>query len=134
MPDLCTDPTCYSYGKYCRLHAKAAPKKEASETPVKKPIAKKSAKKKKEDKEVKKIVDELKKISNRCQLRSPVCTGFIQGADHTQKISPKNATNKKNIKGSCNACNLYKEQHPEWSKKNGHSVSRFDKKFLEQAS
>ncbi len=129
MPEFCTVPSCYAYGGYCRIegHMKAAPKKEST------PIAKKSAKKKKEDKEVKRIVSEIKKISNRCQLRSPVCTGFIQGADHTQKISPKNATNKKNIKGSCNACNLYKEQHPDWAKKNGHSVSRFDKKFLQQA-
>ena len=115
-------------------------KQEEPVKPVEKPAgtkkrpAKKSAKKKKEDKEVKRVLNELKKISNRCQLQSPVCTGFIEGADHTQKISPKNATNKKNIKGACNACNGYKEQHPDWAKANGHSVSRFDKKFLEQAS
>ena len=74
-----------------------------------------------------KIVKEMALKDNECELKSPECTGLMQGADHTQKRSPKNLTDKKNLKRACNACNLYKETHPEWAEKNGHSKSRFSK-------
>jgi hypothetical protein len=92
-----------------------------------KPIAKMSAKRKVENKALAAIVKELMTICPDCQIKSPVCTGKAQGSDHTQKRSPKNLLNKKNIKLACNPCNLYKEEHPEWAKKNGHSISRFVK-------
>jgi hypothetical protein len=106
-------------------------KKNGTKLPAvkeKKPIAKISKKAKQNNKNLKKIVNDLKLVSPYCELRSPVCTGVIQGSDHTQKRSPKNLLDKANIKGSCNACNLYKESNPGWAEENGHSVSRFKKK------
>lgn len=90
-------------------------------------IPKVSAKRKKENKALAAIVKELMDKCPDCQIKSPVCTGKAQGSDHTQKRSPGNLLNRKNIKLACNACNLYKEEHPEWAKKNGHSISRFVK-------
>lgn len=88
-------------------------------------IPKKSAKMKNDDK----ILAAMKKLetSNDCELKSPVCTGKMQGYDHQQKTSPKNRTDRKNLKRACNACNSYKEKNPAWAKENGFHVSRFKK-------
>lgn len=109
------------------------PKTEGNAPTAVAPIAKKSAKKKKEDRLIKKALNDLKQIKNECWIKSPVCIGIVQGADHVQKIGRKNATDKRNLKPCCNPCNEYKESHPEWAKANGHHVSRFDKTFLESA-
>ena len=69
----------------------------------------------------------MNKYDDSCQIKSPVCTGKAQGANHKQKRSPKNMLDKKNLERSCNACNRYVETHVEWAKENGHSVSRFKK-------
>lgn len=125
----CIWPGCRSHapeGKhYCYLHGRHAPK-DAKSGP--KPIPKKSEKRKQEDKKLKKLFNGRE--TNTCQLQIPnVCTGTVQGFDHTQKTSPNNRLQPDNMKLSCNACNTYKEtsEGQEWAKENGHHVSRFAK-------
>jgi hypothetical protein len=99
-----------------------SPEKEEKK-PVKLPI--KSVKRIAEDKLYKKIVREMLALEPGCRIKSPVCTGKAQGLDHLQKRSPKNLLNRSNLIPACNACQQYKEEHPQWSKRNGTSISRF---------
>lgn len=124
---MCDFPLCqypdYEDGLCIHHHKHFGKPKEK----VKKPIPKQSAKRVRESKEYRRIVKELLSKSSLCELKSPVCTGKAQGLDHQQKRSPKNWLDVKNLKGCCNACNLYKESHPQWAKDNGFHVSRFKK-------
>lgn len=48
-----------------------------------KPIAKKSDKRKQDDKEYKKMLKEMRAISNKCELKvQGVCTGTMEGLHH----------------------------------------------------
>lgn len=124
----CTFPLCKlkDTGKgFCLHHAKYfAPPKEKKKP---KPIPKKSAKRKKDDAVYLKMVKKASEISNECEVKSPDCTGKMQGFNHKQKRSPNNLLKKENLERSCNACNLYCETHPVWAKQNGHFISRFKK-------
>lgn len=111
--------------EFCFLHAKHFAGQKIIEKP--KPIAKESKKRKEENKAYKKIVKGMIAEDPVCELKSPVCTGKAQGADHLQKRSPSNLTKRNNLKRACNACNGYKENNPKWAKANGHSISRFKK-------
>lgn len=73
-------------------------------------------------------VKEIIKENPNCRINSPVCTGKAQGANHKQKRSPSNYTEKDNLEGACNACNGYCETHPAWAEANGHQISRFKKR------
>lgn len=97
------------------------------EKPVKekKPIAKMSAKRKEENKTYKKQVKAQAKKDNRCKVKSPDCTGKMQGFHHAQKRSPGNLLKEDNQIPCCNACNLYLELHTDWAKANGFLISRF---------
>ena len=111
---------CFQHNKLCGGAKTTGPK-------PKKELPKESRKRNVEKKQYKKIVDEKIKKDPRCKIKSPVCTSKAQGGDHKQKRSPKNYADPENIVPACNACNLYKEEHPEWAKANGHSISRFKK-------
>ena len=91
------------------------------------PIAKVSDKRKVVNRLYKKIIKEMAAESNLCELKSPVCTGIMQGGDHIQKRSPNNLTDRNNLKRACNACNQFKETFPNWAIDNGHSKSKFVK-------
>lgn len=120
MSNNCNHPTCYN-SPVCRRPKK--PKKIYR-------LPKMSAKRKKESRVYKKIVVEMARKDDECELKIPgVCTGIMNGLDHTQKRSPKNFLDKKNLKRACNACNVYKEtsEGQKWAKENGHHISRFKK-------
>ena len=120
MSELCTVQGCYSFGRYCRLHSKK------SVTPaVAEPIKTLSKKREKLQRQYRKQVKEALAEDNRCEVRSPDCTGTASGFNHRQKRSEKNLINKKNLEICCSACQIYIEQHPEWAKANGHQISRF---------
>ena len=84
-------------------------------------------KRKEVKKEYKKIVKATAKIDDRCKVKSPVCTGTMQGLNHIQKRSPKNMIQPENLTASCNACNQFLENNLAWAKSNGHFISRFKK-------
>lgn len=113
MSMICEFPLCTRHPQsngYCISH------RIYSNTPVEKkqpkPIAQKSEKRKVEDKEYKKMVKEMLDEDDRCEMKTPVCTGKAQGLHHTQKRSPNNLLNRKKCKRSCNACNLWVELNP----------------------
>lgn len=74
-------------------------------------------------KEYKKIVKEMLSENSRCELKTPVCTGIAQGLHH-QKKRGMNLLNKKFLKRSCNPCNLYVEEHPDYAMEHGLSISK----------
>lgn len=76
-----------------------------------KPIPKKSAKMKNDLKEYNKIKKEMLAEDDRCELRSPVCTGTAQGLQHTKRRGI-NLLNKKYLLRACNACNGWCEDNP----------------------
>lgn len=87
-----------------------------------------SKKREKINREYRRIVAEMAAAEdNRCQVRSPECTGVVQGANHIQKRSPGNLIDRDNLEMCCNSCNGYIERFPEWAKQNGHFKSRFAK-------
>jgi len=110
-----------NYRRNLKLNGKTEKPKD------KKPIARQSEKRKTEQPKYKKIVKEMLAQNPNCEIKSPVCTGKAQGLNHKQKRSPKNLLDKANLERSCNACNLYIEEHPDWAQENGHQISRFKK-------
>ena len=108
---------------FCVHHAKhfASPKMKAAP----KPIPAKSKKRIAEDKVYKKIVAEMKEISDRCEIKSPVCTGEMQGLHHIVKRSPKNLCDRNNVLKSCNPCNSHLESNDKWARENGFVKSKF---------
>lgn len=106
--------------------AKLQKKKESNAKP-RKPIAKQSKKRKKEQPVYVAMVKAAAAEDDSCEVRSPVCTGKMQGFNHTQKTSPKNRLDRENLKRCCNACNDYIEKNTEWAEENGHLISRFKK-------
>ncbi len=101
------------------------PPPEEKKAPVK--LAKKSAKRIQDDKAYQKIVKELMAKTDKCQVSSPVCVVKASGLHHLQKRSPNNLLDKKNLIRSCSPCNLYIEEHPDWSAEKGLTISRFKK-------
>lgn len=95
-------------------------------TPAKKK-AKKNAKRKLTEKDYKKIVVEFALKDKTCHIKSPVCTGRMQGLHHKVKRSPKTMLDRKNLIRSCNACNTYIESHTSWAEDNGFIISKFAK-------
>lgn len=125
---LCEFPLCTRKAVregFCVNHAKffAGPKPQK----VKNKIPYRSDKRIKDQKVYNKIVNEMISENPDCEIKSPVCIGKAQGLDHTQKRSPSNLLNRKNLKRSCNPCQDFKEKFPGWAKENNHSISRFKK-------
>lgn len=103
----------YCYDHWRHTGGKEVPKK-------KEPIKKISDKRKPLEREYKKLVKAMLDEDNRCEVKSPVCTGIAQGLNHKEKRSDRNLTDPDNLERSCNACNQYVELNKEWALKNGH--------------
>lgn len=122
----CSFPNCSRHAQsngYCIGHQAFANFKSVK---VPAPPSKKSDVRKEEEKLYKKIVKDMAAVSNKCEIKSPVCTKIMEGLHHMKKRGA-NYLNKKFLKRSCNPCNHYIEEHPGWAKENGHSVSKFKK-------
>ena len=129
MPEKCAFPFCKSISvgsEYCIGHKKMMGSEKVKQQ--KSLIAKQSEKRKSDQKEYRKIVKEMLSKDASCKVRSPVCTKKAQGLHHKQKRSPGNLTDKSKLIPSCNPCNLYIENYPEWAKEKGFTISRFKKK------
>lgn len=136
MTNLCTDPSCYAYGRYCRLHSGKGKKEEkeqkdennepAKSTPaVAKSIAPFSKKREKLQRQYRKQVKDALEEDNRCEVKSPVCIGIANGFQHIVKRSAKNLMEKKNLKRCCSACQTWIEEHPLEAIEMGVSKSKF---------
>lgn len=122
----CTFPLCkqneYKNGLCINHHriyntAQEQPKKQA-------PIASKSDKRKQLDKEYRKLVKEMLKENNVCEIKAPGCTGKAQGLHHIQKRTTKNLLDRNNLLRACNSCNLWIEEHPLEAIEKGFSKSK----------
>jgi len=108
------DGLCYDHW---RLEDKGKSKVEAKKPA---PIKKVSDKRKPLQKEYKKLVKEMLGANNKCEVRSPVCTGIAQGLNHREKRSERNLTERDNVERCCHNCNSYIESHTDWALANGH--------------
>lgn len=121
---MCKFPTCTRKEEkdgYCFLHKIYS----GSEPSKKKGIANMSKKRSDLQKEYRKLVDRMLKENNKCEVKSPICTGKAQGLNHKQKRTEKNLCDESNVERCCNACNLFIEENPDWAQENGHQISRF---------
>lgn len=123
----CQFPICpiHSNSKYCIRRAVGSLIPEAIKKVYN--IPKRSKKRIIEQKEYLGKVKAAAAIDDNCEIRSPVCTGKMQGFNHPQKRTPKNWLDPKNHERSCNECNGYIEIHTEWAKEHGHFISKFAK-------
>jgi len=129
METTCKFPGCKRHPEkngFCVGHRIYADAKISSEKP--KQIAPRSEKLKEFQKEYVKIVKELLKENNVCELRTPDCTGIAQGLHH-MKGRGANLLNRKYLKRSCNRCNLYVELHPQYALDHGLSISKHKKEL-----
>ncbi len=62
-----------------------------------------------------------------CQIKTTGCTGEATQVHHTKGRTGKVLTDERYFKSTCDNCHRYENEHPEWSKENGHSVSRLSK-------
>lgn len=89
------------------------------------PIKKVSDKRKTKNKELAKVVAELKKEKPVCEMKVPgICTGKTQTAHHTKGRTGKLLTDKKKMLACCIACNNWVESHHEEAVKMGLKVYR----------
>lgn len=126
MSDSCSFPNCSRHPQsngYCVGHQAFASFKQVK---VPKGLNKVADKRKEEDKEYKKIVAQMASTGKKCEIKSPVCTKVMEGLHHMKKRG-KHYLDRKFLKRSCNPCNRYLEEHPDWAMENGHSVSKFKK-------
>lgn len=114
---ICNSERIYRDG-YCYDHWRLTGGKDVPKK--KEPIKKISDKRKPLQKEYKKLVREMLGTNNKCEVKSPVCSGIAQGLNHKEKRSERNLTNPNNVERCCNACNLFIETNIDWALENGH--------------
>jgi hypothetical protein len=106
----CKHPTC---GDTCRRVKK--PKKKTR-------IKRHSAKRSKQNTAYSKQSKEIRAEQPICQVKSPVCTIFSQGAHHVSGRTGDRLTDREKQIGCCNACNTYIEDNSQWAKDNGFKI------------
>jgi len=125
----CIIPRCiYCSSKTKEVVSAAKPKKPLPKPT--KPIPQQSKKRIKEQRIYRKILDKKAAENNLCEVRSPVCTGYMEGGNHIQPRLPSNFIDPDNIERSCNVCNWWITNTAEgqaWAKQNGHHISRHKK-------
>ncbi len=93
----------------------------------KQPVKKQSEKRKVDQKEYRKIVSEMMKISDRCEIKETGCTGKATGLHHKKKRSPETFLDKRYLIRACDNCNLWAELHPKEAIEKGYSISKHKK-------
>lgn len=125
MAELCSDPGCYSFGRYCRIpgHMKKGNADQKDEAPVKR-IARESPKRKELNKEYSMQSKPLWK-DKPCVINSPDCTGWAQGWNHhAGKENKEKLMDLVNGEPACNACNTYCEANHKWAVQKGFRTKR----------
>lgn len=118
----CLFPLCTRHAEengFCFHHRQYSA--YAGELKNKAPIDKKSDKLTKQEREYKKIVKEMLATDDRCELKTPVCTGKAEGLHHMKRRGI-NLLNRKYLKRACNACNSWCEKNPKQALELGMSV------------
>lgn len=125
MSESCKFPTCERHPEkngYCIGHRIYAGEQQVKEP--KKQIARQSEKRKEDHKAYLKIVKEMMKVSDRCDIKEVGCTGKATGLHHKKKRSPATLLDKTLLIRACNNCNLWVENNPQEAIDKGYSVSK----------
>lgn len=93
--------------------------KEANKIPIK------SVKRIVEEKLYKKIVKEMLAENPNCEIKETGCQVKATGLHHITKRSPKNYTDRNNLKRACNNCQLWVELNPIEAIEKRHSKSKY---------
>ena len=96
---------------------------EVAKKPTK--IAYLSKKRQKLQPKYRKIVFEMAKKSNECEVKAEGCTGIMSGCHHVIKRSETNLIDRSNLKRCCTPCQNYLELNDAWARKNGFVKSKF---------
>jgi hypothetical protein len=109
----------------CTMHHLKFKAKDLKRVPT---MAAQSDKRKALQREYVKIVKGMLKEDPMCAIISPFCNIYAQGMHHIIKRSEKNLCELNNLLRSCNACNLFLEEHDEWARAKGFVKSKFSEK------
>jgi hypothetical protein len=125
---ICNEPSCYNYGRYCRLHLSGV---------LNKPVAIKKESKERavvNRKEYGPKSRQYVKDHPKCELNfKDVCTKKSQCVHHVRgKNSKEDLLNEKYWKASCFNCNTYVEQHDAEARAKGLKQSKFSSKAKNQ--
>lgn len=140
---LCKYPGCRSAGEhegYCLFHYKLKSKAHGSSLPQEIVVEEKKTVKQKRIQKVSKKRTEIqrkqltplkkqliKKHGDKCMVKSPVCIGHPCYLQHNRgRIGDDNLTNPENIILSCNPCNTFIEDNPQWAKERGFKLTKHE--------
>lgn len=107
-----------------KIHGKKVEKKKAYKI---KPESKKRAGL---NRQYRKLVKGEAEKDNECQVKSPVCTFFMQGMHHVIKRTEGNLIDMDNLLKCCNSCNRFLEQNDAWAREQGFVKSKFTPSVL----
>ena len=88
FPSLSTSGFCFLHNRHFGTPVKKKPSKAINIKSVKRIVT---------DKLYKKVVDEMRAESDKCDMKLIGCTGTMQGAHHIQKRNAKNMCDRKNL-------------------------------------
>lgn len=110
---LCTDPTCYNYQRYCRLHRTETYKGTA-------PIKAESDSRKEINKQYQQKAKGYIKRNPKCK----VCGAAAVCVHHKKGRVGDNLLDEKTWLAVCLECHRRIEENPAWAIENGYSISR----------
>lgn len=116
---LCNVPGCYSFGRYCKLHSTETFKAST-------PIKKEADSRKEANKEYKKIAKQFITTHPKCQVKG--CSRPAETIHHRKGRIGELLLDKKHFLAVCLTCHQKIENHSEWAKEQGYSVSRLKEK------
>lgn len=111
----CPFASCPNFGRYCRRTHDDSEKQQ--------PVSAETS----THHEYKKAAKELKATGGSCQIKSPVCVGGPIHPHHPYGRIGKNMV--RELIPSCNPCNQYIEDHPEWARARGFKKSKHEPNY-----
>lgn len=115
---ICTEKSCYNYGKYCRIHLQAKEPKDAK-------IKSESEKRKELNKVYLKVRAEYLKIHPLCEF--PKCTHRATDIHHKAGKIGELLIDDNHFMALCRDHHRLIENNPAWAKQNNFSISRLSK-------
>lgn len=106
--NICADPSCYNFGKYCRRHLTDEPTKQESK-----------------EKDYLKIRKEFLKEHPKCEVDK--CVKDAKEIHHKKGRTGDLLTDTRYFLAVCSTHHKLIEAKPNWAKENGYSESRLSK-------
>jgi hypothetical protein len=118
--NICSDPKCRNYQKYCRSHITFS-------VPEKKEIGKVSEKRKDLDKVYAKVRKQYLTVHPFCEAKIEGCGKVAIEIHHKKGKVGENYTDAKTFLAVCRQCHNSIEKNPAWARQQGFSISRLKK-------